>query len=83
MFGKKKTKEVPEVTSQLLENESNQIVEVFNQTCNKLLSVASKAVEEKARKEQQIIELQTEAANLDAVSSKATAMAEKIGGLIN
>lgn len=31
----------------------------------------------------EIIELQTEAANLEAVSNKATAMAEKIGGLLS
>lgn len=34
-------------------------------------------------REQEIIELQTEAANLEAVSNKATAMAEKIGGLLS
>lgn len=47
------------------------------------LEVASKAQAEKEVREQEIIELQTEAANLEAVSNKATAMAEKIGGLLS
>lgn len=43
----------------------------------------AKAQAEKEVREQEIIELQTEAANLEAVSNKATAMAEKIGGLLS
>lgn len=48
-----------------------------------LKEVASRAQAEKEVREQEIIELQTEAANLEAVSNKATAMAEKIGGLLS
>lgn len=47
------------------------------------VEVASRAQAEKEVREQEIIELQTEAANLEAVSNKATAMAEKIGGLLS
>lgn len=36
-----------------------------------------------AEESAKIIELQTEAANLEAVSNKATAMTEKIGGLLS
>lgn len=46
-----------------------------NEINNAHLSITSR--------EQEIIELQTEAANLEAVSNKATAMAEKIGGLLS
>ena len=45
--------------------------------------VTSTSLAEKEVREQEIIELQTEAANLEAVSNKATAMAEKIGGLLS
>lgn len=71
------------VSSSSLIEESNKIVNIFNSAVEQLLGVAKKANEEKAAKEQEITELQTEAANLEAVSNKATAMAEKIGGLLS
>lgn len=54
-----------------------------NEINNAHLSITSRAQAEKEVREQEIIELQTEAANLEAVSNKATAMAEKIGGLLS
>lgn len=80
MFGKNKHNKVS--SSSLIE-ESNKIVNIFNSAVEQLLGVAKKANEAKAAKEQEITELQTEAANLEAVSNKATAMAEKIGGLLS
>lgn len=82
MFGIGK-KSPLKVSSSSLVEESNKIVNIFNSAVEQLLGVAKKANEEKAAKEQEIIELQTEAANLEAVSNKATAMAEKIGGLLS
>lgn len=73
MFGKKQS---AKVTSTSLAEESAKIID-------NLKEVASKAQAEKEVREQEIIELQTEAANLEAVSNKATAMAEKIGGLLS
>lgn len=67
MFGKKQSAEPAKVTSTSLAEESAKIIDVF----------------EKEVREQEIIELQTEAANLEAVSNKTTAMAEKIGGLLS
>lgn len=67
MFGKKQSAEPAKVTSTSLVEESAKIIDVF----------------EKEVREQEIIELQTEAANLEAVSNKATAMTEKIGGLLS
>lgn len=67
MFGKKQSAEPAKVTSTSLAEESAKIIDVF----------------EKEVREQEIIELQTEAANLEAVSNKATVMAEKIGGLLS
>lgn len=55
----------------------------FEKAVTNLKEAASKAQAEKEIREQEIIELQTEAANLEAVSNKATAMAEKIGGLLS
>lgn len=72
MFGKKQSAEPAKVTSTSLAEESAKIIDVFE-----------KAQAEKEVREQEIIELQTEAANLEAVSNKATAMAEKIGGLLS
>ena len=78
MFGKKQSAEPAKVTSTSLAEESAKIIDVFEKA-----EVASKAQAEKEFREQEIIELQTEAANLEAVSNKATAMAEKIGGLLS
>ena len=72
MFGKKQSAEPAKVTSTSLAEESAKSIDVFE-----------KAQAEKEVREQEIIELQTEAANLEAVSNKATAMAEKIGGLLS
>ena len=47
-----------------------------------LRDVAKRADDEKAAKEQEIILLQTETANLSEVSNKATSMADKIGSLL-
>ena len=75
MFGKKQSAEPAKVTSTSLAEESAKIIDVFEKAVTNLKEVASRA--------QEIIELQTEAANLEAVSNKATAMAEKIGGLLS
>lgn len=77
MFGKKQSAKPAKVTSTSL------IIDVFEKAVTNLKEVASKAQAEKEVREQEIIELQTEAANLEAVSNKATAMAEKIGGLLS
>lgn len=71
------------VTSTSLAEESAKIIDVFEKAVTNLKEVASRAQAEKEVREQEIIELQTEAANLEAVSNKATAMAEKIGGLLS
>lgn len=71
------------VTSTSLAEESAKIIDVSEKAVTNLKEVASKAQAEKEVREQEIIELQTEAANLEAVSNKATAMAEKIGGLLS
>ena len=81
MFGKKQSAKPAKVTSTSLAEESAKIIDVFEVT--NLKEVASRAQAEKEVREQEIIELQTEAANLEAVSNKATAMAEKIGGLLS
>lgn len=78
MFGKKQSAEPAKVTSTSLAEESAKIIDVFEKAVTNLKEVAEKEV-----REQEIIELQTEAANLEAVSNKATAMAEKIGGLLS
>lgn len=78
MFGKKQSAEPAKVTSTSLAEESAKIIDVFEKAVTNLKEVASRA-----QAEQEIIELQTEAANLEAVSNKATAMAEKIGGLLS
>lgn len=77
MFGKKQSAEPAKVTSTSLAEESAKIIDVFEKAVTNLKEV------EKEVREQEIIELQTEAANLEAVSNKATAMAEKIGGLLS
>lgn len=81
MFGKKQSAEPAKVTSTSLAEESAKIIDVFEKAVTNLKEVASRAQAEKEVREQEIIELQTEAANLEAVSNKATAMAEKIGGV--
>ena len=78
MFGKKQSAEPAKVTSTSLAEESAKIIDVLEKAVT-----ASRAQAEKEVREQEIIELQTEAANLEAVSNKATAMAEKIGGLLS
>lgn len=80
MFGKKQSAEPAKVTSTSLAEESAKIIDVFEKAVTNLKEVASRA---QAEKEVRDIELQTEAANLEAVSNKATAMAEKIGGLLS
>lgn len=78
MFGKKQSAEPAKVTSTSPAEESAKIIDVFEKAVTNLKEVASKAQAEKEVREQEIIELQTE-----AVSNKATAMAEKIGGLLS
>ena len=83
MFGKKQSAEPAKVTSTSLAEESAKIIDVFEKAVTNFKEVASRAQAEKEIREQEIIELQTEAANLEAVSNKATAMSEKIGGLLS
>ena len=78
----KKKQPVVKATSSSLAEESAKIVNVFESTVTQLLKVAQRAEDEKAAKEKEITELQTEAANLEAVSNKATTMANKISGLL-
>lgn len=71
-------KKVNKITSSSLAEESSKIIDAFQSTVNKLRDVAKRADDEKAAKEQEIILLQTETANLSEVSNKATSMADKI-----
>ena len=66
-------KRVNKITSSSLAEESSKIIDAFQSTVNKLRDAA---------KEQEIISLQTETANLSEVSNKATSMADKIGSLL-
>ena len=75
-------KKVDKITSSSLAEESSKIIDAFQSTVNKLRDVAKRADDEKAAKEQEIILLQTETANLSEVSTKATSMADKIGSLL-
>ena len=75
-------KKVNKITSYSLAEESSKIIDAFQSTVNKLRDVAKRADDEKAAKEQEIILLQTETANLSEVSNKATSMADKIGSLL-
>lgn len=72
-------KKVNKITSSSLAEESSKIIDAFQSTVNKLRDGAD---DEKAAKEQEIILLQTETANLSEVSNKATSMADKIGSLL-
>ena len=65
-------KKVNKITSSSLAEESSKIIDAFQSTVNKLRDVAKRADDEKAAKEQEIISLQTETANLSEVSNKAT-----------
>lgn len=67
-------KKVNKITSSSLAEESSKIIDAFQSTVNKLRDVAKRADDEKAAKEQEIISLQTETANLSEVSNKATSM---------
>lgn len=69
MFGKKQSAEPAKVTSTSLAEESAKIIDVFEKAVTNLKEVASRAQAEKEVREQEIIELQTEAANLEAVSN--------------
>lgn len=73
-------KKVNKITSSSLAEESSKIIDAFQSTVNKLRDVAKRA--DDAAKEQEIILLQTETANLSEVSNKATSMADKIGSLL-
>lgn len=70
MFGKKQSAEPAKVTSTSLAEELAKIIDVFEKAVTNLKEVASRAQAEKEVREQEIIELQTEAANLEAVSKK-------------
>jgi hypothetical protein len=63
-------KKVNKITSSSLAEESSKIIDAFQSTVNKLRDVAKRADDEKAAKEQEIILLQTETANLSEVSNK-------------
>lgn len=64
-------KKVNKITSSSLAEESSKIIDAFQSTVNKLRDVAKRADDEKAAKEQEIILLQTETANLSEVSNKS------------
>lgn len=75
-------KKVNKITSSSLAEESSKIIDAFQSTVNKLRDVAKRADDEKAAKEQEIISLQTETANVSEVSNKTTSMVDKIGSLL-
>ena len=56
---------------------------MFTKAVDKLDVIALKAVEAKAKKEEEIKNLQTECTALDDTASKATNMANKIRSLIS
>ena len=58
-------------------------VDMFTKAVDKLDVIALKAVEAKAKKEEEIKNLQTECTALDDSASKATNMANKIRSLIS
>ena len=70
-------------TSAGLNKDIESAVDMFTKAVDKLDVIALKAVEAKAKKEEEIKNLQTECSALDETTSKATNMANKIRSLIS
>lgn len=71
------------ITSAGLNKDIESAVDMFTKAVDKLDVIALKAVEAKAKKEEEIKNLQTECTALDDSASKATNMANKIRSLIS
>lgn len=71
------------ITSVGLNKDIESAVDMFTKAVDKLDVIALKAVEAKAKKEEEIKNLQTECTALDDSASKATNMANKIRSLIS
>lgn len=71
------------ITSVGLNKDIESAVDMFTKAVDKLDVIALKAVEAKAKKEEEIKNLQTECNALDETTNKATNMANKIRSLIS
>ncbi len=71
------------ITSTGLNKDIESAVDMFTKAVDKLDVIALKAVEAKAKKEEEIKNLQTECSALDETTNKATNMANKIRSLIS
>lgn len=71
------------ITSAGLNKDIESAVDMFTKAADKLNVIALKAVEAKAKKEEEIKSLQTECTAFDDTASKATNMANKIRSLIS
>lgn len=71
------------ITSAGLNKDIESAVDMFIKAVDKLDVIALKAAEAKAKKEEEIKNLQNECTALDAATSKATNMADKIRSLIS
>lgn len=71
------------ITSGSLNKDIESAVDMFTKAVDKLDVIALKAVEAKAKKEEEIKNLQTECNALDEATNKATNMANKIRSLIS
>ena len=71
------------ITSVGLNKDIESAVDMFTKAVDKLDVIALKAVEAKAKKEEEIKTLQTECSALDETTNKATNMANKIRSLIS
>lgn len=74
---------VRQVSAATLGTEIDNLTKSFTTIVTKLSTKANEAKALKEAKEAEIAVLQTECANLEAVSSRATNIAEKIAGLFN
>lgn len=88
MFGNKKTKKevvpvVKKVNAADLDGEVNSIIEKFTKTIDNLRKKSQEANALKETKEAEIKALQTECSDLEAVSTRATTIADKISNIFN
>lgn len=84
IFSKTKTATtVRQVSAAALGTEIDNLTKAFTTTVTKLQAKAKEATALKETKEAEIAALQTECANLEAVSNRATNIADKIASLFN
>lgn len=84
IFSKTKTATtVRQVSAAALGTEIDNLTKAFTTTVTKLQTKAKEATALKETKEAEITALQTECANLEAVSNRATNIADKIASLFN